>query len=162
MLAAKVLTGNPLWLEKTVLAALKLFDFNPLLVLPSFGDCSYPGLFYHEGELGSATIQVTKMIALRFISPNLKCLISPGPKKNRPVPEKNPCPCRCRCPCPINIVSRIAVDVFRARARVFFSIRGHALSFFLLFLPDLKFLRFRNTARPRCLLFLFQESSMVL
>ena len=37
--------------EKTILAELSLFDFKPVVILPSFGDSSYPGLVYHEGEL---------------------------------------------------------------------------------------------------------------
>lgn len=37
--------------EKTVLATLEISDFKPILVLPSFGDSSYPGLVYHEEVL---------------------------------------------------------------------------------------------------------------
>lgn len=53
MLAAgRVLMINPYgYFAKTVLATLTLTDYEPLVVLPSFGDCSYPGLVYHEGEL---------------------------------------------------------------------------------------------------------------
>lgn len=53
MLAAgRILFINPYGIfEKTVLAELTFFDFKPLIFLPSFGDCSYPGLVYHQGEL---------------------------------------------------------------------------------------------------------------
>ncbi len=53
MLAAgRVLMINPYgYFAKTILAELKLFDFKPLIILPSFGDCSYPGLVLHEGQL---------------------------------------------------------------------------------------------------------------
>lgn len=50
--AGRVLMQSPYGsYAKTVLAELYPFDFHPVVILPSFGDCSYPGLVYHEGEL---------------------------------------------------------------------------------------------------------------
>lgn len=50
--AGRILVLSPYgYFAKTVLAELTLFDFKPLVFLPSFGDCSYPGLVYHEGIL---------------------------------------------------------------------------------------------------------------
>jgi len=50
--AGRVLLISPYgYFAKTVLAELMFYDFKPIIVLPSFGDCSYPGLFYHENEL---------------------------------------------------------------------------------------------------------------
>lgn len=50
--AGRVLMISPYGLyAKTVLAEMNTKDFNPLIVLPSFGDCSYPGLAYYEGKL---------------------------------------------------------------------------------------------------------------
>ena len=50
--AGRVLMLSPYaQVAKTVLAELKLFELKSLVVLPSFGDCSYPGLVYHEGQL---------------------------------------------------------------------------------------------------------------
>jgi hypothetical protein len=37
--------------EKTVLAKLELFQIEPILILPSGGDSSYPGMVYHDGLL---------------------------------------------------------------------------------------------------------------
>lgn len=50
--AGRILMINPYgYFAKTVLAELTLTDYKPLVVLPSYGDCSYPGLVYHEGIL---------------------------------------------------------------------------------------------------------------
>lgn len=50
--AGRILILNPYgFYAKTILAEMNEFDFNPLIVLPSFGDCSYPGLVFHEGVL---------------------------------------------------------------------------------------------------------------
>lgn len=37
--------------EKTFLGTLELDSIHPLLLLPSEGDCSYPGMVFHEGML---------------------------------------------------------------------------------------------------------------
>lgn len=37
--------------EKTVLARLSVDDIKPVLMFPSDGDCSYPGMVFHEGML---------------------------------------------------------------------------------------------------------------
>lgn len=37
--------------ERTALAAMDLKNLYPYLILPSNGDCSYPGIVYHEGFL---------------------------------------------------------------------------------------------------------------
>lgn len=50
--AGRVLMINPYgYFAKTILAELKLFDFKPMVILPSYGDCSYPGLVLHKGVL---------------------------------------------------------------------------------------------------------------
>lgn len=57
-------------LEKTVLASLTEETLVPTLILPSGGDCSYPGMVYHEGFLylsyyssheGNAAIYLAKI-----------------------------------------------------------------------------------------------------
>lgn len=48
--AGRILMISPYgYFAKTVIAELSLSDYKPLFVLPSMGDCSYPGLVYHEG-----------------------------------------------------------------------------------------------------------------
>jgi len=37
--------------EKTMLASMDLNEITPLILLPSGGDCSYPGMVFREGEL---------------------------------------------------------------------------------------------------------------
>jgi hypothetical protein len=50
--AGRVLLTSPYGIyAHTVLASLNLFDFKPQVVLPSWEDCSYPGLAHHDGEL---------------------------------------------------------------------------------------------------------------
>lgn len=50
--AGRILINTPYaQLEKTVLAEMDLEDIRPCLVLPSGGDCSYPGMVYHDKVL---------------------------------------------------------------------------------------------------------------
>lgn len=50
--AGRILINSPYaQLEKTVLARMDLNDIRPSLILPSGGDCSYPGLVLHENVL---------------------------------------------------------------------------------------------------------------
>lgn len=50
--AGRLCLTNPYGLfEKTVVASMSLEELNPLLILPSGGDTSYPGMVYHEGQL---------------------------------------------------------------------------------------------------------------
>lgn len=50
--AGRLLLNSPYaLLEKTFVGTIELDDVHPLVVLPSGGDCSYPGMVYHEGLL---------------------------------------------------------------------------------------------------------------
>jgi hypothetical protein len=50
--SGRLLLANPfLHTEKTFVGRMDSQDIVPLVVLPSGGDCSYPGMFYHEGIL---------------------------------------------------------------------------------------------------------------
>lgn len=48
--AGRLLLSNPYVLvEKTFVGRMDSHDIHPLLVVPSGGDCSYPGMVFHEG-----------------------------------------------------------------------------------------------------------------
>lgn len=50
--AGRILFDTPyLQLERTVVGCMDLEDIYPLLILPSGGDCSYPGMVLHENML---------------------------------------------------------------------------------------------------------------
>lgn len=50
--SGRLLISNPyIQFEKTFVGTFNLEAIRPMLILPSDGDCSYPGMVYHEGVL---------------------------------------------------------------------------------------------------------------
>jgi hypothetical protein len=51
-LSGRLLINTPyIIFEKTFVGTLEIDSIHPMLVLPSHGDCSYPGMVFHEGIL---------------------------------------------------------------------------------------------------------------